>query len=192
MHRGRQCGCLVLCILFSMLSAPLARASCTSNKPFADAVTTANTVFVGTVVATTNAGRIAMVRVESVWRGLDLPTAVVVNGRDTGPGAPPDRPGSASSEDRHYTVGQRYLFLPRDFVRDGSPTFTDSPCTFTQPYSPDLDHYAPSTARTPDPLLATPPPFPPSTPPGVVPPWEIVAAGLLMVGLVAAVVLRIR
>jgi hypothetical protein len=157
------------------LPVPFAAASCAAGRPFAQAITTADTVFLGMVVATTNGGRVARVRVDQVWRGLAIPAVVVVNGRYAGPGAPPDQPGWASSEDRHYLLGQRYLFLP---LNDVSP-FQDSPCTLTRPYTADLAREAPAAVSAPDPLLPTPLPFPSSTLGVGSPSQENMATGLL-------------
>jgi hypothetical protein len=180
-----RCTAFLVFLVFLLwaLPVPFAAASCAAGKPFAQAVTTADVVFVGTVLATTDGDRLARVRVEAVWRGFSFPTVVLVNGRYTGPGAPPDHPGWASSEDRHYVLGQRYLFLPLNGV---SP-FQDSPCTLTRLYTADLARDAPAAVSTPDPLLPTPAPFPSSTLGAGSPSQDTLGTGLLLAGLLAAV-----
>lgn len=179
-HQRWRHGLVVLLLLLGVWPAPLARASCIAGPPLAEAVATADTVFIGTVLATTNEGRLARVRVDAVWRGGPLPAVVVVNGRYAGPGLPPAPAGEVqwSSVDRSYTVGERYLFLPHNGV---SP-FEDVPCTSTRLYTPDLDRYAPAAVRTPDPRLPTPPPFLAPTPAGGRPPGENVGPGSSWLG----------
>jgi hypothetical protein len=94
--------------------------------------------FVGTVVSTSNADREATVKVESIWRGPDMLTYVRIVGT-------PDPSAQATSVDRTYKAGQRYLFVP---VSSGSP-FEDNNCTLTQPYTSALAVQAPADARPP-------------------------------------------
>lgn len=187
----RLCSVLVVLLLW-WLQPPVARASCAGGTPFEEVVTTASVVFVGAVVATADGGRVARVRVESVWRGGDIPAIVEVNGVYSPPGAPPPTPPPpgvmvASSNDRFYRVGKRYLFIPRG----GITSFEDSPCTSTRPYTPDLDRFAPRTVERPDSRLPTPPPFPTPTPVGAMPASQGVATGLILAGLTAVLGLLI-
>ena len=101
---------------------------------------TAPVVFVGTVVSTANRDREATVRVESVWRGPDLLTYVRVVGT-------PDPAAQATSVDRTFRAGQRYLFVPTNST---SP-FQDNTCTATQLYNSSLAPQAPPDARPPKP-----------------------------------------
>lgn len=98
-------------------------------------------VFVGTVTSTSNRDREATVKVESIWRGPDLPANVTVVG------TPTSGWNTASSIDRTYTAGQRYVFVPTN----ASPPFQDSSCTSTQPYTAAMASMAPADARTPAP-----------------------------------------
>ena len=124
-------------------ATPVARASCAGppTEP-AVAIAAAPVAFVGTVEATSNGNRVALVRVESVWRGPNLPTKVIVKGT-------PDEAAAATSVDRIFGPGTRYLFLPINFA---SP-FEDNSCTATQVYSSAIANLAPADARPPDPLL---------------------------------------
>ena len=100
----------------------------------------APTVFVGTVISTSNNGRMARVRVESVWKGGPIPTTITVSGT-------PDPGAAATSVDRTYREGQRYLFVPTSAT---SP-FQDNQCTATQPYAAALDALKPAGAQSPAP-----------------------------------------
>lgn len=101
---------------------------------------TAPVVFVGTVVSTANSGREATVKVESIWRGPDLLTYVRVIGT-------PEPAAQATSVDRAYQAGQRYLFVPQN----ASSPFQDNNCSATQPYTSALASQAPADARAPQP-----------------------------------------
>jgi len=96
--------------------------------------------FVGTVVSTDSGDRLAHVRVEQIWVGPDLPQTVEVRG---GPGSLASN--EASSVDRRYDSGRRYLFVPTN----NSPPFEDNSCTATTPYTPSIGQFAPSGARGP-------------------------------------------
>jgi hypothetical protein len=122
-----------------------ADASCAGGGPgspsLGDRIAAAQTVFVGTVVYTSDQDRVARVKVESVWRGPALPAYVDVHG------SPVSGPFTVSSIDRHYQSGTRYLFVPAN----ANPPFDDNSCSLTQPYTADLGAYAPSDARAPVP-----------------------------------------
>jgi hypothetical protein len=94
-------------------------------------------VFVGRVAATENKGRTARVRVEQVWKGGPVADRVTVKGGAEG--------NAASSVDRSFEVGVRYLFAP---VRDGA-SFRDNFCTATVEYSGDVARLVPDTVTLP-------------------------------------------
>ena len=98
----------------------------------------ASVVFVGTVLSTSNGDRVARVRVESVWKGGPVPVVVTVSGT-------PDPGSAATSVDRTFAPGRRYLFLPSNTT---SP-YQDSSCSATQPYAPVLDSLRPPGAQAP-------------------------------------------
>ena len=102
-------------------------------------------VFLGTVVTTLEQDRLAIVRVESVWNGPDLPATVEVRGSPALGTPVPAGMGVATSVDRTYQRGQRYLFAP---IND-RPPFEDNACTPTRVYSPDLEAFRPASARPP-------------------------------------------
>lgn len=162
-----------------------AAASCALPPGAGDATTltaqldAAPAVFVGTVVGTANQGRVARVRVEFVWKGSPVPTMVTVSGT-------PDAASAATSVDRTFAVGQRYLFVPASAT---SP-FQDSNCSGTQVYSSRLDPLRPATAHSPsggsDGLDPSGLAFAPLWV------WPSLAIALLTLGIVAGVLIRRR
>jgi hypothetical protein len=92
-------------------------------------------VFVGTVTRTESRGRLAIVTVESVWKG-DVAGTVEVAG-----GVLQDNAGS--SVDRDYEDGRRYLFVPSG---GEGPRLEDSICTDTRRWKPRLDRLRPPGA----------------------------------------------
>ena len=133
---------LVLSMVF--LTGPAVEASCAGPITAAGAVPLqgqldgAAVVFVGTVVGTSNSDRVARVKVETVWKGTGIPTYLTVSGTPAGGSA-------ATSVDRTFTVGHRYLFAPYS----GPSPYQDNNCSPTQEYSSALDALRPSTAHPP-------------------------------------------
>lgn len=119
--------------------APTARpaaASCAvDDRPLEQHLASAPTVFVGTVVSTRHDGTTADVAVEEIWKGGQDIRRVVVQG-----GSGQD--GMATSVDRGFTAGTRYLFLPR---AQGS-LFTDNSCSPTREWSDELVGLRPAEA----------------------------------------------
>ena len=105
--------------------------------PIEQALSKAEIVFVGTVTSTSNRDSWATVQIEEVWKGPDQPVSVLVKG---GPGG-----DSATSVDRTFQVGVKYLFLP---YLDGA-TLADNSCTSTTPWSDGLAALRPAAARAP-------------------------------------------
>lgn len=62
-------------------------------------------------------------------------------------GSPAAGPTTATSFDRTYESGRRYLFVPFN----DRPPFHDNSCSATQPYTVAVASYAPSDARAPNP-----------------------------------------
>jgi hypothetical protein len=140
---------LVLAVVLAALgSAPAAKASCAPASPLRNSIAEADIVFVGTVVALDHDGRTATFRVEDVWKGK-VGETVVVHG---GPGiaaiesAAARGEGVASSVDRSYSMGTRYLVLP--FGRSGD-VLGDSICSNTRPYADGLASPRPASAHPP-------------------------------------------
>lgn len=124
--------------LLALLLSPPIVGDCMMPPPIAEAVQAADIVFVGTVAQTTNRNTWASVDVTEVWRGPDLPTAVIVRG---GPGG-----NAASSIDRAFEPGVTYLFFP---YADPELGLADNSCTSTTPWSEELAELRPADARQP-------------------------------------------
>ena len=129
---------LALTILLAVLwPASPAHASCYSEpRSLAEQLAHAPAAFVGTVQSTTNRGRVAHVAVEEVWKGGALPSSVEVRG------TPLTDENAMTSNDRSFTAGVRYLFVPQGMT-DGGTAFSDNVCTATQEYGPHLDELRP-------------------------------------------------
>ena len=120
------------------LAGPAA-ASCVAPPPLAQAIDEAPAAFVGTVTATSNAGRWAAVEVTEVWAG-DVAEVVEVRG---GTADPPGPVGASSSVDRIYREGATYLFLPFGGTGD---VFRDNACSSTIRFRPGLERFRPGDA----------------------------------------------
>lgn len=135
---------IALVVAVSLLISRPAAASCLSAESVAASVANAEVVFVGTVLSTANRDRVAQVRVEEVWKGRILSDQVEVHGT---PFAPQDN--AATSVDRTFRPGVRYLFVPRGEsaspAASGVPVFEDGLCTATQEYHPNLDGLRPAS-----------------------------------------------
>jgi hypothetical protein len=126
-----------------VLTPSAALADCMMPPPVQEAAQSAEIVFVGTVVETTNRNSWASVTVDEVWRGPDQLAQVVVKG---GPGG-----NAVSSVDRSFQAGTKYLFFP---YLDETGNLADNACTNTVEWSADLAQLRPADARQP--LGATP------------------------------------
>ena len=137
---------VVLAMAIAFLTGPPVAASCAGPitaagaAPLQGQLDGAAVVFVGQVVGTSNSGRVARVKVETVWRGDMIPTYVTVSGTPAGGSA-------ATSVDRTFTVGHRYLFAPYS----GPSPYQDNSCSPTQEYSASLDALRPANAHPPTP-----------------------------------------
>lgn len=115
-----------------------ALADCMMPPPVEQAAQTGEIVFVGTVAETSNHNSWASVQVEEVWRGPDQPAAVIVKGGPEG--------NMATSVDRFFEVGMKYLFFP---YADEAGGLADNSCTNTVQWSADLAQLRPADARQP-------------------------------------------
>ena len=137
---------VVLALAFAFVTGPAVSASCagpiaaSGATPLGGRLDGAAAVFVGTVVGTSSSDRVARVKVETVWRGEGIPTYVTVSGT-------PAATSAATSVDRTFQVGHRYLFAPYS----GPSPFQDNSCSPTQEYSSSLGAQQPSTAHPPAP-----------------------------------------
>ena len=134
----------ILCALFlQTVAGGPAQASCALPPPLRTAIAQSEHVFVGTVTNLENSRRWATVEVEEVWNDEDLPEEVEVR---AGPKDPPGPISSASSVDRSFRLGQRYIFLP--FERRGS-IFIDNACSRTSRFRPSYERFAPESPEPP-------------------------------------------
>lgn len=130
---------LVLVPAVLMLSVGSATASCLLDERELDQiVATAPVMFVGTVLEVASEGRTARFEVEEVWSG-DVPAELVVHGG-------PEAPDAATSVDRSFEAGTRYLVAPR--VEGGR--FVDDSCSPTRPFDDEVAAARPAAARAPD------------------------------------------
>lgn len=137
LDRTRILSALGLVVAALLVPAP-ASASCAILPGSEDQWRTADSVFVGTVTAVENNARWAKVSVEEIWIGPDQAAEVIVRGGS-------EDVGTASSVDRQYEVGIRYLFAV--MIVDG--TLQDNACSGTTPVEViDLDSMRPSDSRT--------------------------------------------
>ncbi len=114
-----------------------AHASCVVPPPIEQAIEEAQVVFVGTVVDLGADERQAIVEVESVWKGEGVATVVAVDGGFD--------PNGATSVDRHFEPGVRYIFFP---TTEEVP-FLDAACTSTQQVTADIEALRPESATNP-------------------------------------------
>lgn len=131
---------------FGVIGTAGAQASCArlTSPSLQEHVAAAPLVFVGTVVSTSDGDRVARVRVESIWKGPDLPAYVDVHG------SPASGWGAATSVDRRFRAGERDLFV----LFSDRPPYQDNNCSATQPYTAELGALAPDDARPPAPPAA--------------------------------------
>jgi hypothetical protein len=131
----------VLAGIAALLVAALpgtATASCVILPSLAESIRAAEVVIVGTVTATENRDRWASIAVEEIWKGPDLPPNVIVRGGPAG--------DTASSVDRTFDAGVRYLFL---VSLDGQGGLADNACSQTTPWDDGLAASRPADARAP-------------------------------------------
>lgn len=169
--------------LLAWLTAPSSvLADCADGPPLAQAVQSADIVFVGTVTATQHRETWATVVVHEVWRGPSQPVDLVIRG---GPGG-----NSMTSVDRVFEAGVKYLFFP--YVdSDAEPLpgqaigLSDNNCSSTTPWAEAMLELRPAEVIQPV--------VPATTEPGIdlgglIAPTGValvVAAALLAVGLLA-------
>jgi hypothetical protein len=113
-----------------------AGASCMPPLGVADAIGRADIVVVGTVTSVRSADRIATVRLEERWKGQIADTFEVFGG--------PEKDNVATSVDRTYVVGLRYLLFVHE--QAGPDRYKDNACSTTQRWSHGLTRYRPATA----------------------------------------------
>ena len=175
MHRLRHAGLFAALAALPLLAVPsVVLADCMPPPPLAEAVATADIVFVGTVTQTVNNNTWASVTVEEVWKGPDQPAAVVVHG---GPGGQ-----MMTSVDRTFQAGTRYLFVP--YV-DPERGLSDNSCSSTTAWGDEIEGLRPEAVRQPVGAEPTTAGFDPGSLVAPIAIALIVGAVLLGVGLLA-------
>lgn len=127
-------------VAFLVPAVPAAADCAEDERSLSRQVAEAELVFVGTTRDVANRGRTATFEVHEVWRqGADAgqigPEAVVHGG--------PPGENEATSVDRTFEDGQRYLVFPRE--QDGR--LVDDVCTPTRAWSDELADARPPDAR---------------------------------------------
>ena len=134
-------------VMIPLPSLP-ASASCAEPPDLVAAFADADVVFVGVVVELSNGDRTAVMEVEEVWKGPELPDVVTVRGG-------PEDPNIFTSVDRTFERGT-YVVFPVN----SSPPFEDDACTLTQRTRPALDVINPNLAEPAEdpnePVVVTP------------------------------------
>lgn len=146
-------------VLVSMAAALLPSASpvyasCAGPASVERDIARSDLVFVGNVVGLDNRDRWATFAVEDIWKGNP-------GGRTVEVRAGPEDPGGgllrSSSNDRTFQAGVRYLVFALGASGDGASGFygpdarwSDSTCSSTQPYTPDLGRYRPPSLAGPN------------------------------------------
>lgn len=168
--------CVAAALSSSVVLAPEATASCARPPPLPVVLEDAPVVFLGTVVETANADRWATVDVDEVWKG-DVSARVEVR---AGPKDPPGPLNAASSVDRTFRTGIRYLFVPES----ATAPYRDSSCTATRRYRSGLGRLRPEDARR-----SVGPPLEPRGDDASALPWIALAAVVIAAGVA---VMRLR
>jgi hypothetical protein len=150
-RRARVALALALLALPATLASPaITLADCMMPPPIAEAVKSADMVFLGTVTSTANRNSWATVEIEEVWVGPDMPAEVLIKGGPAG--------NAATSVDRSFEAGMKYLFFP--YIDEGGEVrpgelpelasgLADNSCTPTTQWSVDLEALRPADVRAP-------------------------------------------
>ena len=125
-------------LVFALMGPTTATATfCPGFESLEEHLQEADVVFTGTVVATRNLDRTAVVQVHEVWKGAPLPAQVTVHGG-------PDDPNMWSSAERTFERGD-YLFATN--LHDGK--LTDNVCSATGKWLAELEAFRPAGAQPP-------------------------------------------
>lgn len=137
----------VVAISGFVFTGSTAEASCFRPPDVEADLVSSDLVFVGLVTELANENRWAVFRLEEVWKGDPGGDRVEVRaGPGGGPGA-----RAATSNDRTYVAGERYLVFASDLSRgpgawvdfgEGA-RWVDSACSATRPYESSLGRFRP-------------------------------------------------
>jgi hypothetical protein len=116
--------------------AASARAGCAEPPTPKEALASNDVVFAGRVIETAGRGRVAVVEVQSVWKGGDILGVTRVEGGEV---------GSPTRDDRTFETGQQYVFFPGN----DHPPFRDDRCSATTELTDAVARLEPDGARAP-------------------------------------------
>jgi hypothetical protein len=116
--------------------APSSHATCGEPPSPKEALASNDVVFAGRVIETAGGGRVAVVEVESIWKGGDLVGVTRVEGGDV---------ESPSRDDRTFETGLEYVFFPLN----DRPPFRDDRCSATTVLTDAVTRLEPDDARAP-------------------------------------------
>jgi hypothetical protein len=134
---GRAPATAILVAAALLVIATPAHARCTNPPAPKEALASHEVVFVGRVLETVELGRVAVVEVESIWKGGDIIGVTQVEG---GAGDSPSR------EDLTFETGLQYVFFPRN----DQPPFRADGCTGTTELTPEVARLEPEDAHAPE------------------------------------------
>ena len=117
------------------IAAP-AHAACAEPSTPKEALASNDVVFAGRVIETTGRGRVAVVEVQSIWKGGGILGVTRVEGGDV---------DSPSRDDRIFETGREYVFFPRN----DDPPFRDDRCSATTELTDAVARLEPEDARAP-------------------------------------------
>ncbi|MFN2502919.1 MAG: hypothetical protein ABR540_01570 [Acidimicrobiales bacterium] len=163
----RRLAMLVLVASVALVGGPArsAGASCAPTPAVPQALAESDLVFIGTAVSLANDDRWATFVIERTWKGDPGAERVEVRAGPPGSGGGGGN-GAATSVDRTYQLGTRYLVFARA-VSSGDRSYgaralwSDNACSATQPYTAGLDQFRPERAapldeRTPPATIRAP------------------------------------
>jgi hypothetical protein len=133
--RALLAGLLVAAALAGIAAAP-AHAACAERPSPKEALASNDVVFAGRVIETAGGGRVAVVEVQSIWKGGDIVGVTRVEGGNV---------GSPTRDDRTFETGQEYVFFPGN----DHPPFRDDRCSATTELTDTVARLEPDDARAP-------------------------------------------
>jgi hypothetical protein len=126
---------LVVAAALVGIAAP-SHAACAEPPAPKEALASNDVVFAGRVIETAGRGRVAVVEVQSIWKGGNILGVTRVEGGDV---------ESLSRDDRTFETGQQYVFFPRN----DRPPFRDDRCSATTVLTEAVARLEPDDARAP-------------------------------------------
>ena len=135
-HSGRALLAALLVAAVLVGIAASAHAGCAEPLSPKEALASNDVVFTGRVIETAGGGRVAVVEVDSIWKGAGILAITRVEGGDV---------ESPSRDDRTFETGQQYVFFPRN----DHPPFRDDRCSATTELTDAVARLEPDDAHDP-------------------------------------------